>query len=86
MLVELGCRSLRKDILLPHDKSGQYRDASKAALSKTGRIDLQLRAVDSQEQLVTEDAMKVINFIVQHNLSLDLFADLVEFAIDLAAT
>ena len=30
--------------------------------------------------------MKVINFIVQHNLSLGLFADLVELAIDLGAT
>ena len=30
--------------------------------------------------------MSVINFIVQHNLSLDLFADLVELATDLGAT
>ena len=30
--------------------------------------------------------MKAVNFIVKHNLSLDLFADLVKLAIDLRAT
>ena len=32
-----------------------------------------------------EDATQVINFIVQHNLSLDLFGILVELAFDLGA-
>ena len=81
--VDYGCHSLRKDVLLVHEKSKQHRDAVKAALSKTGRIDFTLQAVNSREQSVTEDVMKVVNFIVQHNLSLDLFADLV---IDLGAT
>ena len=83
--VDYGCRSLRKDLLLIHEKSNQHQEAVKVALSKTERIDVTLRAVDLQEQLVTEDAIKVVNFIVQHNLSLDLFADLVELAIDLGA-
>ena len=41
---------------------------------------MKLQAADSQQQLVMEDATQVINFIVQHNLSLDLFGILVELA------
>ena len=84
--MDYGGRSLRNDLLLVHEKSGQHRDAVKAAPSKTGRIDLKLKTIDSQQQLVTEDATQIINFIVQHNLSLDLFGVLVGLAFNLGAT
>ena len=58
--VDYSCHSLRKDVLLVHEKSNQHREAVKAALSKTGRIDVTLHTVDSQEKLVTEDAKKVV--------------------------
>ena len=79
--VDYGCRTLRKDALIAHEKTTQHRDAIKAEL----HVDSIAEKMTTEAQAVTEDAMKIVNFIVQHNLPLDLFGDIVQLAVDLGA-
>ena len=51
-----------------------------------GTSDIDETAVNSEAQAATEDAIKVVHFIVRHNLALHLFSDLVKLAVDLGAS
>ena len=75
--MDYGCRTLRKDALISHEKTAQHRDAITAEL----HFDSIAEKMTTEAQAVTEDAIKVI----QHNLPLDLFGDLVELAVGLGA-
>ena len=69
--VNYGCRSLRKDLLLAHEKSGQHRDAVKAALSKTGRIDVTLQAVDHRLALACKNSFSKTPLLTKVDNTLD---------------
>ena len=84
--VDYGSQTLRKDALLLHEKSMQHRDAVRAAMSHKRDIADGLASMESETQAATEDALKVIYFILRHNLPLDLFADLVELSVDLGSS
>ena len=84
--VDYGSRTLRKDALLLHEKSMQHRDAVRAAMSHKREIADGLASMESESQAATEDALKVLYFILRHNLPLDLFADLVQLLVDLGAS
>ena len=45
-----------------------------------------LASMESERQAATEDALKVLYFILHHNLPLDLFPDLVELLVDLGTS
>ena len=81
--VDYGSRTLRKDTLLLHEKSMQHCDELRAAMSHKRDIADGLASMESERQAATEDALKVLYFILRHNLPLDLFADLVELSVDL---
>ena len=84
--VDYGSRTLRKDALLLHEKSMQHRDAARAAMSHKREQADGLASMESERQAATEDALKVLYFILRHNLPLDLFADLVELSVYLGAS
>ena len=84
--VDYGSRTLRKDALLLHEKSMQHRDAVRAAMSHKMELADGLASMESESQAATEDALKVLYFILRHNLPLDLFADIVELSVDLGAS
>ena len=42
--------------------------------------------MESESQAATEDTLKVLYFILHHNLPLDLFPDLVELSMDLGTS
>ena len=84
--VDYGSRTLRKDALLLHEKSMQHRDAVRAAMSHKREQADGLASMESERQAATEDALKVLYFILRHNLPLDMFPDLVELSMDLGTS
>ena len=58
--VDYGSRTLRKDVLLLHEKSMQHRDAVRAAVSHKRDIADGLASMESETQAATEDALKVL--------------------------
>ena len=74
------------DALLLHKKSMQHRDAVRAAMSHKREQAVGLASMESERQAATEDALKVLYFILRHNLPLDLFPDLVELSMDLGTS
>ena len=84
--VDYGSRTLRKDALLLHEKSMQHRDAVRAAMSHKREQADGLASMESERQAATEDVLKVLYFILRHNLPLDLFPDLVELSMDLGTS
>ena len=84
--VDYGSRTLRKDALLLHEKSMQHRDAVRAAMSHKREQADGLASMESESQAASEDAFKVLYFILRHNLPLDLFPDLVELSVNLGTS
>lgn len=67
--VDFGCKTLRRDKVTEHEISRMHVFAIKADLWKS-----QMNAASSQQnstvQEIVEDAMQVVCYLVQHNLSL----------------
>ena len=63
--IDYGSRTLRKDVLLLHEKSMQHRDAVRAAMSHKRELADGLASMESESQAATEDTLKVLYFILR---------------------
>lgn len=79
-----GYRLLRKDKLQLHQDSDQHKYA--VTLEMTHNVDHMASKISTGAQKSIRDAIKVLYFILQNNLSLDLFGPAVDLCIDVGAT
>ena len=82
--VDYGCRTLRKDKVSNHEGSDLHKFSVKAELLKK-HMDTAALNQNSAVQEIVQDAMRVLCYLVQHNLPLDLFESLIELIGSLGA-
>ncbi|XP_052233238.1 zinc finger protein 862-like [Dreissena polymorpha] len=78
-----GCATLRLDKVLAHESSSQHRNSISLSLQST--ISTIVNKVDRECEVALLDALKVLQFLVERNLPLSLFADLTDLCIDVGS-
>ena len=81
---EIGYKCLRKDKVKEHQNSEQHKAALKLELNQT--VGDMSTSMTNSASLAIKDALKVLYYIISHNLPLDLFASMVDLCIDVGAT
>ena len=79
----LGYRHLRKDKVQFHQNSDQHKFSITLDLAHS--VDDLASNMNTSAMKAVRDAIKVLFFILQHNLALDLFSSLIDLCIDVGA-
>ncbi|XP_033729785.1 SCAN domain-containing protein 3-like [Pecten maximus] len=79
-----GCRTIRLDKVKDHEKSSQHK-TSLAKEDARSAGEAQATSVSTSTEKAVRDALKVLFYIVQNNLSLDLFSSMVDMCIDVGS-
>ena len=81
--VETGYRCLRRDKIKEHQESDQHKNALKAELNQT--VTNAAEQITNSSQKAIWDALRVLYYLISHNLPLDLFSSMVDLCVELGA-
>ncbi|CAG2213860.1 unnamed protein product [Mytilus edulis] len=82
--VDNGYRCLRRDKIKEHQDSDQHKDSLKQEVNHT--VSDMTAKISSTAQKSIRDALKVLYFLISHNLPLDMFSSFIDLCIELGAT
>lgn len=82
--VDNGYRCLRRDKIKEHQDSDQHKDSLKQEVNHT--VSDMTAKISTTAQKSIRDALKVLYFLISHNLPLDMFSSFIDLCIELGAT